>query len=682
MTDESFYDDDKEALAVPVAKAVSASICQVTVLAVPPAERTQVLGGFAKRLLESAETVMAASFGENLIDFAKKNGVSNVVSLSTYRKLSSKDEQALFDLTSEEIAKTALMLGDIQVSGGEIGSCWALGLRAPIFRELYGVYTIGKILEQGVSRLVILIPGMGASEYALIARLLEMQADGKVNLRGVSELKDGAMKHVSCAPVYAAKQKLAARNQSQDLSVTPASRERLVGLHEAILGKRPSTADVLFLHMTDSPIFQRNIGAIIDQVKEQKGVPAVLVVGGDATEIYEDKLERDKIYKFNPKVKWDNLNMLKRLQDQIATRVEVACLDVTPLSTWTPLLAATDKNLMFAALKKLLIFRSAVNLMTGFVKPRSVYITQSPATNAYAYMAMSSVGDYCNCFYSFSSLLTEGAHALPFIAPAGLLAYGEQDTAIIRARSELAASAIRIVGTPSYDLMKEIDVKKVRKEVHEDLDLPNKGQNIALVTSRLDSDKEDVWLARFLRWAHTEDVNCILVKNRHAGSKSYEKLESMAKAKQWKRVRISEYDRIQTIAAADIVVTDQPETAVEAVLLDKVMVHARLSEKPEGRSDFIDGVGFEVSTEAALQDVISGILLDEDYIPSEMLKARQAFKNMVNGHDDGNAAQKVAQELLSEEKLEHVYDNPFTEFYILTPENSAIIAPVPSVKFN
>jgi len=682
MTDESFYDDDTEPNIAPEVEAAPTKRCQVTVLAVPPNERGQGLGGFAKRILENADLVMAASFGQGLVDFANKNGIFDVVTLSTYRKLSSKDEQALFDLTSEEIAKVALMVGDIQVSGGEIGTCWALSLRAPIFRELYGVYTIDKILEQDVQRLVVVLPGLGASEYALIARLIQMQSEGKVDLRGVSKLVGGALEHVSYAPIYAAKQGLANRRHGQDLTVAPATRERLVGLPNSILGDRPSAADVVLLHMTDNLIFQRNVGAVIDKVKENKGVPAVLIVGGNETDIYEEKLEKRKIYRFNPKVKWENINMLKRLHEQIKTRVEVACLDVTPLSTWTPLLAASDRVFMHGTLKRNLIFRSAMNLMTGFVKPRSIYLTQSPATNAYAYMAMTSARNFCNCFYSFSSLLTEGAHDLPFVAPAALLAYGEQDKAIVSARNERAASAISIVGTPSYDMMKNLDVKAVRAQIHDDLDLPHKGQNIALMTSRLDSEKEDIWLARFLRWAHNEDVNCILVKNRHAGSQSYEKLEAMAKKMQWKRVRISEYDRIQTIAAADIVITDQPETAVEAVLLDKVMVHARLNQEPEGRNSFIKGVGFEVSTEPALQDIVSGILLDNNFIPAEMLEARIAFKKLVNGDDNGSAAQKVAEKLLSKEKLEYVYDNPFTEQFVLAPDDSRLHVPVSPVQFD
>lgn len=642
------------------------SACQITVMSVPASEYSSELQGFAKRVLQETDVIMTTSFGGSLEDMAKKWGPDTIVSLSTYRNLASDEEKALFDATTNEIAKLALCLDAIQVSSANIGSCWALGLRAPIFRELYAVHTLNHLLAKNTARLVILVPSFGAPEYALIARLMGYQAEGKVNLRGVCELKGGILRPISTQPIHDVRQALARRRNDRNFSVMPTSVEKMTGMPKAISNNRPTEADVLFLQLTDNPMFQRNVGAVLAAVKEQGGTPAVLVANASVAPEYAREVQREKIYLFNPKLAWEDEAMVARLQTQVMERVEVCALDVAPLETWVPLFAAHDKTGMATALKKLLVFQSALNLMRGWVKPRSLYLTQSPDTNAFAYLAATSAQNYCNSYYSFSGLLTEDTRSLPFVAPTALLAYGEQDKSMVSARNDRAGNFITVVGTPSYDVLNSMDVETTRKEFRAELGLPISGKIIVLTTTRDDPAHEDIWLARFLRWANEEGFICMLVRARRAGRKDYTTLETMAAGKQWDKVRFITEDRMKAIAGADIVITDQAEAAVEAVCLDKMIVHVRLASSPEGSDSLVEGIGFEVSSESALRDVVGGILMDDDFMPDDMKEKRKSFKAWINSGDEGGASEKMASILLSKERVEPAFDNPFAEKFVLS----------------
>lgn len=677
MHDNFFEDDenDEDDMVLPPAHAQGGeSVCKVTVLSISKVEQENRLAGFAQRILTETDIVLTNSFNGRLIEFAKANRAPKTVSLSTYRRLGSDEEISLFDHTTEEIAKLALALDDVRVAQVDIGSCWALGLRAEIFRELYSVYTINRILEENVDRMVVLLPGFGASELALIARLMELQGDGKVDLQSICELKDGCVKPYNGRPIRELRNLITKRHNENDFSVSPATKERMVGLPKAVAGERPTQADVLFMHFTDNLMFQRNIAPVIDAVKARKGVPAVLICNGNEVEVYDERLTSDKIYRFNPKVAWGDDDMLNRLAQQIATRTDVAARDISPLKTWTPLFAAYDNAGMFASLKKMLTFQSAMNLMQGWVKPRSIYVTQSPDTNPYAYLAMSTSRAQCNFYYSFSSLIHEDTRSLPFVAPAELLAYGEQDKSIIGARNDKAGRIANIVGTPSYDVIQSLDIAKAKQGLRKELDLPNEGKAIVLMPSRQHPEVEDVWLARFLRWANEEGLICILVKGRRAGTKDFTALEAIADAKQWSKTRFIYRDRINAIAAADIVITDQVEASVEAVLMDKMMVHVRLGDVRENIGNLFDGIGFEVDSENDLQDIVSSILMDEDFLPEDMQEKRQKFKKWVNGNNDGTSSAHVASFLLRKGLQAHSFESPFAERCVLkkpskTPKN-------------
>ncbi len=679
MSDNFFEDEeygDSDVFSSKVSSNESENICRVTVLSVSPAELSGRIVGFAKRLLNESDVILANTFEGELAKFAKRHKPSNAVSLSTHRKIGSDIERYLFDLTTDEIAKVGLALSDVKIAQADIGACWALGLRAAIFRELYAAYTVDKILEEKPKRMVVLLPGLTASDIAMIARLMDLQAEGKVELHGVCELRKGNVTPVKCDLIHKARKALSRRRNENDFSVIPTRNEKLVGLPKSVTGDRPTKADVLFMHISDNPMFQRNIPPVIDAVIEKKNKPAVLIFGGQATEVYSEKISKDKIYKFNPKVVWDDQRLVGRISAQISTRVEVATQGFSPLKTWAPLLTALDNLSINASVKKLLIFQSAMNLMHGWVKPQSIYITQSPDTNLYAYLAMSSSRGQCNFFYSFSSLLNESTRSLPFVAPANLLAYGEQDHQVIQARNEKLGAAVNIVGTPSYDVIPTLDATNVKKHLLSELKLPKSGKVIVLMTSRNHPELEDVWLARFLRWANDEGIICILVKGRRAGTKDYSTLEAMAEQKKWERVRFIYHNRINAIACADVVVTDQAEAAseatAEAILLDKTLVHVSVDETSEGTSGAFEGVGFEVSSELELRDAINGIFMDDDFLPESMKTNRENLKKWINGENDGKSAEKLASFLVSEKTHRVDFDDPFVERFILREMSSPV----------
>ncbi len=683
MSDIFFEDDEDDGNAASaIVKHDKQAACQITIMAIPASDRYGMLTGFAKRILMEAGTVFTASFGGSLCDYVQKHRPAKHISLSTYRKLGSDDERALFDLTTAEIARVGLALQDVKVAQAEIGACWALGLRAAISRELFSAYTIEKILAEKMGSITMVLPGFGPSELAVIARLMTLQAEGKVELRGICEVKNDQVEKFDCKPINDVRNIIARRRNENDFSVSPAVVERMAGMPTAVTGVRPTAADILFIHITDNMMFQRNIPPIIDAVKAKKAVPAVLVYNGRAIDVYSEKLTRNKIYRFNPKADWSDQVMLRRLSLQVAARMEVATQDVSGLRTWTPLFSSQDKAVVNGSLKKLLVFQSAMNLMHGWVKPRSIYLTQSPDTNPYAYLAMTSSKGQCNFYYSFSGLLDEDTRSLPFVAPAKLLAYGEQDQTIVSARNEKAGEAVNIVGTPSYDVMHSLDMDKAKQDLKKDLDLPKSGKVVVLMTSRRNPEIEDRWLARFLRWANEEGLTCILVKGRRAGTKDYTTLESMSKVKKWNNVRFIYHDRINAIAGGDIVVTDLAEAAAEAVLLDKVMVHVRLEGTLEGTSELAKGIGYEVKSEHDLKDIVSGILMDDDFLSDEMIENRENFKKWVNGDNDGKASKRVAGFLLGEAADDPDYENPFVEKFVLSKSSITAQDIVKPAKFN
>lgn len=645
---------------------VDASVCHITVLSVPNPKKSGRLSGFAKRILTEANLVLTNSFNDTLVKFAQRHRAPNVSSLSTYRKLGSEDEMALFDLATREIAKIALSLNEVRVAQVDIGACWALGLRSAIFRELYCVYAINKMLDEKIDRVVVLVSGFGASELAVVARLLELQEEGRIKLQGVCELKNEAIIPYDCSAIQAARKVLVHRRSENNFSVEPATKERMVGLPDSISGDRPEQADTVFLHFTDNPMFQRNILPVIRAVKAKQATPAVLIHSGKLLDVYLENLENDKIFQFNPKVEWEDAAMLERLAQQITTRVEVAALDISPSETWTALLASQDTVNMELSLKKLLIFQSAMNLIHGWVKPRSFYITQSPDTNPYAYLALATSRRKSNFYYCFSSLLDEDTRSLPFVAPARLLAYGEHDKAVVGKRNEKTLSSTNIVGVPSYDMTCSLDVAKTKKELRSELKIPSGDKIIVIMTSRKNPEVENVWLARFLRWADSRDIHCILVEGRRSGVNDYTALAAISKRNKWNKTHFIHEEKTKAIACADIIVTDSTKAVVEAALLDKIIVCMRPKGMFYRAEKKFDKVGVKVDTELDLQEVVGGIMTNEKPYRDKMKEAVKDFKKFVNGGSDGTASDKTANYLLGTTIRELDCDNPFTENLILS----------------
>ena len=143
---------------------------------------------------------------------------------------------------------------------------------------------------------------------------------------------------------------------------------------------------------------------------------------------------------------------------------------MAPPISWTPLLPSKSQTYMTRTVSQLLTFHNAFNVMIGRTKATSIYMTQSPDTNPLAYLAVSACGTRARAFYSFSSFLNESERTLPFVAPAILLAGGQNDIDILKKRNSDIANEASVVGVPALDVLIAANREDERLKLTSELD--------------------------------------------------------------------------------------------------------------------------------------------------------------------------------------------------------------------
>ncbi|MDB2439149.1 hypothetical protein N9W89_10565 [Hellea sp.] len=658
-----------------------AAPCNIVFLSIPPTALDAPLTGYAARIIKESDATLVLNFGGKLMDYVRRQSPQNLMSLSDSRNLDSETERELFSLVNYDISTIGLALDDVRVSKVPTGSAWALGLRPLIFRELYAAHRLRRILKEDYKSIVVVSSAISIVEKAVLSRLIDLQRRGRVIVNGVGRIKNGLVENVNVADITTLRAKLGQRRHSLDLSPKNFELETLAGDFGAIKGEQPSPADVLLLHLTDNAMFHQNILPILDELQNRKVNAAVLMSGGFSTDLYKGRklAEKWNVASVNQQFSIKDEEQHLRIQDAISDRIEASCLGLTPPVSWAPLIASHSKSYMKRSINQLLTFHTAFNVMIGRTKASSVYMTQSPDTNPLAYLAVAACGTRARPFYSFSSFLNASERTLPFVAPAILLAGGQHEIDILKTRNSDIAAEAKVVGIPALDALIQANKDDERLKLVSVLDISARRPIVTILTSRASADDEDPWIARILRWGASQDIDIVLARTNRSGTKDLTLFKNMAKAQKWEHVSIAEEKDLINAAliSSDVVVTNKPSLVYSAISTGVPIIQASISD--DSVTSIEAGVGFTVTSEIELQDVLSSTLLDDGYVPEDIQVRRKTFLARLNDGSTETAAHRIVQTFIDTEGVIS-FETPFIEklmpgrfpseiFNSLTPAN-------------
>ena len=636
--------------------------CNIVFLSIPDAETETPLTGYAERIVKEADAVLVMNFGGKLIDYILKHVPKTLLSLSDSRNLDSETERALYSLVNYDISTVALALDDIKVSKVSTGEAWALGLRAQIFRELYAAHRLRQVLEDGYKSIVIVTSAISIVEKAILSRLIDLQRAGQVIVNGVGQIKKGLVGTVDVSDITEIRAGLAKRRYDLDLTPRPFDVETLAGDFSSIKGEQPSPAEVVLLHLTDNSMFHQNIIPILDELKTRKINSAVLMSGGFSTDLYKNRqlAEKWNVCPVNQQLEIKDAEQPKRIADAITDRVETSCLGLAPPISWTPLLASKSSAYMTRTVNQLLIFHTAFNVMIGRTRATSIYMTQSPDTNPLAYLAVSATGTRARAFYSFSSFINESERTLPFVAPAVLLAGGQNDIDILRKRNSDIADEAKVVGVPALDVLIAANRDDERLKLRNELDVSSRRPIVTILTSRASPEDEDPWIARLLRWSSTQDIDIVLARTARKGTKDLTLFENMAKSQKWTQVRIVEDTPLvnSALISSDVVITNKASLVYSAVSAGVPVIQTTIGNNSSTTIE--SNIGFVAASETELQDILSSALLEDGFIPQDILERRNKFLDKLNDGSEKTAAQRIVQAFLDAEGIIK-FESPFLE---------------------
>ena len=639
--------------------------CNIVFLSIPDAETETSLTGYAERIVKEADAVLVMNFGGKLIDYIKRHAPQNLLSLSDSRNLDSETERALYSLVNYDISTVALALDDVKVSKVATGEAWALGLRAQIFRELYAAHRLKEILNDNYSSLVIITSAISIVEKAVLSRLMDMQRSGQVVINGVGQINKGLIYKVDVSDVTHSRAALARRKYNLNLTPEKFPLETLAGDFASIKGEQPSPAEVLLLHMTDNPMFHQNIVPILDELQNRSVDAAVLMSGGFSTELYKGRklAEKWNVNQVNQQFEIQDEEQVSRISTAIAARIETSCLELSPPVSWTPLLAAHSKAYMNRSVTQLLKFHMAFNVMIGRTRAHSVYMTQSPDTNPLSYLAVSACGNRARAYYSFSSFLDDSERTLPFVAPAILLAGGQNDIDILKRRNSDIANEASVVGVPALDALIAANRDDERLKLSDTLDVSARRPIVSILTSRTSPEDEDPWIARLLRWSATQDVDIILARTARKGTKDLTLFENMAKSQKWEHVSIVEDTSLvnSALISSDVVITNKVSLVYSAVSAGVPIIQTAIGDNALMPNN--EDVGFTAASETELQDILSSALLDDGFIPQDILERRKTFLAKLNESAGQTAAQRIVQKFIDTDGVIK-FEAPFIEKFM------------------
>jgi len=642
--------------------AVKAAPCNIVFLSIPDTEMGTLLTGYAARIIKKADAVLVMNFGGKLFDFIRRQTPQKLLSLSDFRNLDSETEHALFSLVNYDISTIAMALDDVKISKVATGEAWALGLRAQIFRELYAAHRLREALAENYKSIVVVTSSISIVEKAMLSRLIDLQRLGHVIVNGVGQINKGLVKTIDVLDITKMRASLAKRRHSLDLTPAPFELETLVGDFGAIAGEQPSPADVLLLHMTDNPMFHQNIIPLLDELKNRKVNSAVLMSGRFNTDIYKNRKlgEKYNVCSVNQQFKLKEEQQSERIIGAISDRVETSCLGLSPPISWTPLLATQSRSYMNRTVHQLITFHTAFNVMLGRTKAQSIYITQSPDTNPLAYLAVSASANRARAFYSFSSFIDNSQRSLPFVAPAILLAGGQHEIDVLKERNSDIASEAKVVGIPALDALIAADSENERLKLASVVDMSARRPIITILTSRASPKNEDTWIAHLLRWGAKQDIDVILARTARKGTKDLSLFMNMAKKQNWEHVSTVEGTSLVNAAliSSDIVITNKPSLAYSAISAGVPIIQTTIGDNLLMPVE--TGIGFAAASQAELQDIVSGVLLDDGYVPQDIQDRRKSFLSMVNDVNKETAAQRIVQTFL-DTKGTIEFESPFIE---------------------
>lgn len=638
------------------------SPCNIVFLSIPPAELATPPTGYAARILKESDATLVLNFGGKLMDYVRRQNPQNLLSLSDSRKLDSETERQLFSLVNYDISTIGLAVDDVRISKVPTGAAWAIGLRPLIFRELYAAHRLRRVLEEGHRSIVVVSSAISIVEKAVLSRLIDLQRSGRVIVNGVGQIKNGLVNTVDVSDVMTLRAKLGQRRHNLDISPKPFELETLAGDFNAIKGEQPTPAKVLLLHLTDNPMFHQNVVPILDELKSRKINSAVLMAGPFSTELYKGRklAEKWNVASVNPKFEVKDEAQSTRVKNAIRGRVETSCLGLSPPVSWAPLIATQSKSYMNRSIDQLLTFHSAFNVMIGRTKADTVYMTQSPDTNPLAYLAVAACGARARPFYSFSSFLNASERTLPFVAPAILLAGGQHDIDILKDRNSDIAAEACVVGIPALDALIEANKDDEKLKLVSVLDITARRPIVTVLTSRASPEDEDPWIARLLRWSAAQDIDIVVGRTARKGTKDLTLFKNMTKAQKWEHVSIVETRELVNAAliSSDVVITNQPSLVYSAISTGVPIIQASIGN--DSIMPIEDGVGFSVTSEAELQDVLSSALLDDGYIPKNIQERRKSFLSRLNDAAPETAAQRIVQKFIDTDGIVS-FEAPFAE---------------------
>ncbi|MEO1040293.1 MAG: hypothetical protein AAFX09_12180 [Pseudomonadota bacterium] len=635
---------------------------QITVINVPKTELGADPDGFADMIFSGSREVLCATFGGPLEAYARRHSGGSVRSLVDVRRLGDEDHATINDAALTETSRFGLALDAVRVNAVDVGGAFALSLRRHIEREFWIVAALKLLRERGVRKLVVLMPGIGATERAILARLL----DGEFgDLIAAGEIRQSRLHPLSIDSIQLDFERIMAFNEDPREAAGALKQLRLPALKQVIQSTpRPKPAEVLIAHLSDQTFLTYTTEPLVEALQSQDTTCSVLAAGRPGARMYKPALSDDHIMAVDPTA---DMKAAEAVTEPVVDAIAAILLQKYSwrrrASSLSPAFFAIDRAALTRSVEGLLRTLAAVNLALGYCRPRSVYLNVPPYASPAAHLVCSATVGRSEAFYAFSTAVTERRTDMPFVAPARLLGYGDQVRDVLRTRNPLAAGAISITGSPRFDRAAQIDPEAARQTINDEFRAAPDDRIVVISLNRSDPAFEDAWLARYLRWTHEQGGAIKTIIRAHPRrSVGFEKLEKLAKGRKWEHVafRTSEGDNL--IAGCDLVITDRRSAAVEAAIHDKDLVEIGFGGEFRQPLSYKGAeLGFTAESEAHLKTLTQSTIMEPGFIPEAMLKARGAFLEDLAGDRTGLAARRMALALTREDLPPVTFDSPFSE---------------------
>jgi len=214
-------------------------------------------------------------------------------------------------------------------------------------------------------------------------------------------------------------------------------------------------------------------------------------------------------------------------------------------------------------------------------------------------------------------------------------------------------SRLLTTGNPKFDEFHEITSSDSKKILQDKIGIDTRKKLVVIGMSRW-HENDEIWMSKFIRFCNENDFEIIIKlhpKYKTASNEiSRNKIsEIKANCKLLNFHFTYDLNLYTILSAADIVITDNSNVGIEAIIFDKPSITIDLAKNLLGYLPYdivIDnGASKLVQDYSELENIIYRILKNDEFI-DELKEGRKKIQEMYNYFNDGKASSRIINYLL------------------------------------